>query len=391
MRIGYLDCFSGISGDMCLGALVDAGVPLEKMEEALAGLPVSGYSLSAERVRRAGVAATRVRVELDHHEHQPHRGLSDVLSIIREGSPAEEVAEGSEAVFRALAEAEALVHKTDTDSVHFHEVGAVDAICDIVGTVAGLRELGVEKLLFSRVALGGGTVEAAHGTLPVPAPATVELLKGMPTRGGPVQQELTTPTGAAVLHALGEPSPTWPAMSVNTVGYGAGARDPDRLPNVLRLVVGESPPGEGAADYVCVLETNLDDMTAEEVGFCTEKLAEGGALDVFVTPVQMKKNRPGVQLTVLCPPEGLDRLHELLWRHTSTLGVRRSLWQRSKLERESRTVATPWGELRMKVALLGERVVRAQPEYEDCRALAEEHDLTLREVYDAAREAFEGE
>ncbi len=389
MNIGYLDCFSGISGNMCLGALIDAGVPLERIESALARLPVRGYRLKAERVSRRGISAMHVDVELDESEQHPHRGLSDVLDIIeRAGLPAP-VAERSAAVFRTLAEAEAKVHGTDVERVHFHEVGAVDAICDIVGTVAGLAELGIEKLLFSTVRLGGGTVKMAHGVLPVPAPATAELLKGLPTAGGPVEMELATPTGAAILRTLGEPAPAWPPMSVRSIGYGAGGRDPHEVPNVLRLVVGEAPPTDGAeSDYVYVLETNLDDMTGEQVGYCMEKLTAAGVLDAFATPVQMKKNRPGVQVTVLCEPERLESAEGVLWRYTTTLGIRRSLWQRSKLTRELRTVRTPWGEVRVKLASLGGEVLRCKPEYEDCRALAEAHGVGLEEVRSEALKAL---
>ncbi len=390
-KIGYFDCFSGISGDMCLGAIVDAGVPLDAIRDALAGLPLSGYSLEAEPVVRAGMAATHVRVKLHEHEHHPHRGLADVLAVIESGGLPDEVVERSSAVFRALAEVEAKVHDTDVDSIHFHEVGAVDAICDIVGTVVGLRELGIDALKFSTVMLGGGTVRAAHGVLPVPAPATAELLKGLPTAGGPVDFELTTPTGAAILKALGEPSPHWPQMTVDAVGYGAGSRDFESLPNLLRLAVGSTQPtGQTEADHVWVLKANLDDMTGEEIGYCTEKLMAAGALDAFTTPVQMKKNRPGVLLTVLCPPEALAPMEGLLWRHTSTLGVRRSLWQRSKLRRETVVVETAWGEVRVKIAYLGDEAVRCEPEYEDCRALADAHDVSLREVRRAALSAVGG-
>ncbi len=388
MRIGYLDCFSGVSGDMCLGALVDAGVPLAAIEAALATLPVGGYRLSASRVNRAGIAATLVEVRLEQEHRHPHRGLSDVLALIEGGELPEEVVERSAAVFRNLAEAEARVHGTDVERVHFHEVGAVDAICDVVGTVFGLRQLGLEALRFSTVMLGGGTVRAAHGTLPVPAPATAELLRGLPTAGGPAEVELATPTGAAILKTLGEPAPRWPAMSVQTVAYGAGARELDGHPNVLRLAVGDAPPAGGAeSDVLWVLETNLDDMTGEEVGYCLEALLVGGALDAFTAPVQMKKGRPGVLLTALCAPEELRAVEELLWRHTSTLGLRRHLCQRSCLRRHSRTVPTPWGEVRVKVAYLGEDEVRCEPEYEDCRAIARERGLPLREVYQAARRA----
>ena len=398
-RIGYLDCFSGISGDMCLGALVDSGVPLVAIQDALKSLPIAGYALTARSVTRAGVGATLVEVKLDESERHPHRGLKEVLAVIEGGSLPGEVVERSSAVFRSLAEAEALVHRRDVEDIHFHEVGAVDAICDIVGTVVGVRELGLEELKFSTVSLGGGTVRTAHGILPVPAPATVELLKGLPTAGGPVDFELTTPTGAAILKALAEPCPFWPDMTIGTVGYGAGGRDIVEMPNVLRLAVGTLSSGAGGhdsagpateADYVWVVEANLDDMTGEEVGYCTAKLMEGGALDAFTAPIQMKKNRPGVLLTVLCSPDRLRKTEELLWKHTSTLGVRRCLWQRSKLRRESRAVRTLWGEVRLKVAYLSGRVVRCEPEYEDCKAIADAQGLSLREVYQAALSAASG-
>jgi uncharacterized protein (TIGR00299 family) protein len=392
MRTAFLDCFSGVSGDMCLGALVDSGVPLQDIEQGLRSLPLHGYRLCAERVKRAGMAATRVSVDLDESEHHPHRGLSDVLAVIEAGSLPEDVVRRSSAVFRNLAEAEARVHGTSPEEIHFHEVGAVDAICDVVGTVLGLARLGVEDVQFSTIMVGGGTVQCAHGTLPVPAPATAELLKGLPTRGGPVDIELATPTGAAILMTLGRPSPIWPAMSVDAIGYGAGAHDIERHPNLLRLAVGSTADAATTeSDCVWVLEANLDDMTGEEVGRCTEVLLAQGALDAFVTPVQMKKSRPGFVVTVLCAAERLGEMESLLWRHSTTLGVRRSLWQRSKLGRESHTVRTPWGEVRVKVALLAGEAVRCEPEYDDCRALAEANDLSLREVRLAAIAAWREE
>ena len=393
MKIAYLHCFSGISGDMMLGALVDAGVPLEALERALASLPIEGYSLRRERVMRAGLAATKVDVVLDHvaGEH-PHRGLSDVIEIIRSGGLSPKAQSKACRVFRTLAEAEAKVHGTDPDRVHFHEVGAVDAICDIVGAVVGLEALGVDELRFSTVSLGGGTVKAAHGTLPVPAPATAELLRGLPVRGGPAQIELTTPTGAALLRALGRPSEHWPQMSVEQIGIGAGDADIPGHPNVLRLAVGTAGAQGGAeSDAVWVLQASLDDMTGEEVGYLTERLLGAGALDAFAAPVQMKKNRPGVLITVLCAPEGLGAMEEVMWRHSTTLGIRRSLWQRSKLARRHEAVQTPWGEVRLKLGYLGDELVRCEPEYEDCRRIADEHDIPLREVYRAAREAMDRE
>ena len=390
MKIGYFDCFSGISGDMCLGALVDVGVPLETIREGLGRLPLSGYALRTEKVSRAGIAATQVKIVLNPSESPAHRGLKDVLEIIRAGNLPEGAERKACDVFRALAEAEARVHGTDPDSVHFHEVGAVDAICDIVGTVIGLNFLGLDEVLFSTVSLGGGTVSTAHGALPVPAPATAELLRGLPTRGGPVEFELATPTGAALLRSLGRPSPHWPDMCIEQIGYGAGARDAAEIPNVLRLAVGDTASGtQTESDHVWVLEVNLDDMTGEQVGFCTETLLNAGALDAYTTPIQMKKGRPGVKLTILCAPDGLSTMEEALWRHTTTLGIRRTLWQRSKLRRRIETVHTQWGEVRIKLAYLGDELVRCEPEYEDCRRIAESANLPLSEVYHSIRQAHE--
>jgi len=389
MKIGYFDCFSGVSGDMCLGALVDAGVPPDELRRTLSGLPVSGYELKAEKVSRAGIAATRVEVVLTQAQEHPHRGLKDVLEIIRAGGLPGEIERKACAVFRALAQAEARVHGTDPDSIHFHEVGAVDAICDIVGTVAGLESLGLDEVLFSTVSLGSGTISTAHGTMPVPAPATAELLKELPTRGGPVDLELATPTGAALLASLGRPSLHWPDMCIERIGYGAGSRDIPALPNVLRLAIGRTPSaGQTESDHVWVLETNLDDMTGEQIGFCTEMLLKAGALDAFVTPIQMKKGRPGVKLDVLCAPERLSAIEEALWRHTTTLGMRRNLWQRSKLRRRIETVRTQWGDVRVKLAFLGDEQVRCEPEYEDCRRIAESENLPLREVCRRVRRAW---
>ena len=308
MRIGYLDCFSGVSGDMFLGALVDAGVPLDSITQPLKTLPLSGFEITAEKVTRAGLAATKVTVELEEHDH-PHRGLSDVLSIIREGDVSPEVKSTATRVFQRLAEAEAKVHDTTPEEVHFHEVGAVDAICDVVGTAIGLAELDLDALNTSPIALGGGTVQGSHGTLPVPAPATATLLEGMHTYGGPVELELTTPTGAALVSTLAVQQGPWPDMAIRKIGCGAGGREIDGHPNMLRLALGETECAEETdTDHVWLLEANLDDMTGEEIGFASERLFQAGALDVFTTPIYMKKGRPAVKLSVLCSPDGVSRI-----------------------------------------------------------------------------------
>ncbi|MFP4028289.1 MAG: nickel pincer cofactor biosynthesis protein LarC [Candidatus Brocadiia bacterium] len=387
-RIAHFDCLSGVSGDMLLGALVDAGVPLEALKEALAGLPLEGYQLEAEKVSRTHLAATKVTVRLETQRKHPHRGLSKVLEIVQGGNLSSEVVEDTSHIFRRLAQAEAKVHDSTQDKVHFHEVGAVDAICDITGSVFGLHYLDIETITFGTISLGGGSVEAAHGTLPVPAPAVVELLQGIPTTGGPVNEELTTPTGAAVLSTLGSHSPNWPLMKIDTVGNGAGSRDFDTLPNILRIAVAKSEAGMNEeSDRVWIVDVNIDDMTGEEIGFCTEELLSSGALDIFCTPIQMKKNRPGIRLSAICSMEDLERIEEVLWQQTTTLGIRRQVVIRSKLKREIRPVETQWGKVQVKLALSDEAIVRQEPEYEDCARLARENNLPLRRIYRAAREA----
>ena len=388
MRIAYLDCFSGISGDMTLGALVDAGVELQYLRKTLARLPLSGYALTSETVQRCGIGATRVDVQLDHEHEHHHRGLSDVLELIHAGDLPEEVAQGASRAFEALARAEAKVHQTDPDSIHFHEVGAVDAVCDIVGASAGFHRLGLDRVLCSRVALGGGRTQAAHGNLPVPAPATVELLKGFPTSGGPVDVELTTPTGAALLATFASPVTAWPSMEIDTIGYGAGGQELDTHPNCLRLAVGtgETPTGNDTSDWVWELQANLDDMTGEELSYCADKLRSRGALDVYTIPIQMKKGRPAILIGVLCPPARLRELEDLLWRHSTTLGIRRCLKQRSCLKRGIESVDTPWGPVRVKIAYRDSSVLRREPEYEDCRQVADKHDVALRDVYRLVRQ-----
>ncbi|MFP4176659.1 MAG: nickel pincer cofactor biosynthesis protein LarC [Candidatus Brocadiia bacterium] len=385
MRTIYFDCSSGVSGDMCLGALVDGGVPLSHISDTLEGLPFEGYTLEEQKVTRAGLAATRVKVQIDESHEPPHRHLEDVMKILHGGNLDARIAEKAGRVFQRLARAEAGVHDTTPGEVHFHEVGAIDAICDITGTVAGLEWLNPDRILFSRISVGGGRVDAAHGRLPVPAPATVELLRGYETCGGPIDEELTTPTGAALLTCLGENTPRWPDMSIEKIGIGAGGRNPDTLPNVLRLVVGTSGDGGGESDYIWQIETNLDDATGEEIGFCVNRLREEGALDVFTTPVQTKKDRPAVKLTVLCKPGRRRKMENLLFQLTPTIGVRRNLMERARLRRHTERVSTPWGEVRMKVAELPGGKKRATPEYDDCAALARRHNISLRRVF---REAY---
>lgn len=381
--LAYFDCFSGVSGDMTLGALVDAGVSLELLKAELSKLPVGGYTLSAEAITSKGLRGTRVRVALDAHDHQPHRHLSDVLQIIHGGGLEPRVREQSEAVFRKLAEAEAHVHGVGLDEVHFHEVGAVDAIVDVVGSAIGLAALGIDAVYSSALPTGSGTVQTAHGLLPVPAPATLELLTRAraPIQPSVARAELVTPTGAAILAALAEFRQ--PAMRLRAVGHGFGQKEL-LWPNCLRLWVGEPISGSADRDTVSVLEANLDDTTPEILGATMGRLFEAGALDVYFTPIQMKKNRPAVKLSVLCPPELEESLAATVLRETSTLGVRIAQARRFKGQRWQREVPTPWGAVRVKVKEF-EGVLSAAPEYDDCLRLAGQANVPVAEVYEVAR------
>jgi uncharacterized protein (TIGR00299 family) protein len=384
--IAYLDCFSGVSGDMLLGALIDAGLSLANLREDLSRLPLSGYEITAEEVTRAGLRGTQVHVTADHtHEH---RGLADVLDIIGGAELPEEVTGPAEAAFRRLAEAEARVHGTCASEVHFHEVGAVDAIVDIVGAFCGLRRLGVAEVHASPLPVGGGWVDTAHGRLPVPAPATAELLKGVPTVAGPAEAELVTPTGAAIVTTAARGFGAMPAMAVQEIGWGAGGRDLPH-PNLLRIFLGESAqtPRE---QHLVLIETNLDNMNPELFGHLMDCLFDAGALDVFYTPIVMKKSRPATLVSVLADPAQADSLREILFRETTTLGVRTRDVARHCLEREWQKVETEYGTVRIKIGRLGDEMLNASPEYEDCVRLAKERGVPAKVVYDAARAAFEG-
>jgi uncharacterized protein (TIGR00299 family) protein len=378
-RVAYLDCFSGVSGDMILGAMVDVGLPLASLRAELAKLPLTGYRLSARKVRRAVLAANQVRVAVA--KKQPSRKLADILSLIEGGSLPPADKEKGVAIFRRLAEAEAKVHGLPLAKAHLHEVGAVDAIVDVMGAVAGLRLLGVEELFASALALGGGTTQSSHGALPVPAPATLELVAsaGAPTAAGQGGEnwELLTPTGAAIITTLARFQR--PAMNVDCVGYGAGSRDIAGWPNVLRLWLGTAV--EEARPLMLLAETNIDDMSPEILGYVQERLFASGAADVWLTPIQMKKGRPGVTLSVLCPIEAEGAIVSLLLRETSTLGVRLREVRRQEAEREALEFESSLGPAVVKVKRLPGEPPQAAPEYEVCRRLAEASGRPLAEVY----------
>lgn len=386
MKVAYFDCFSGAGGDMIVASLIDAGADASALRERLASLSVEGYSLTIESVNKQGFAATRFSVPLDQEARQPHRHLSDIISILDKSSLPATARNKAARIFERLANAEAKVHGVPVEKVHFHEAGAVDAIIDVVGAVLALELLGIERVICSPIPTGSGTITCDHGVMPVPAPATVELLKGVPLARCAREGELITPTAAAVLTTLAAEFGPIPSMTVDSVGYGAGTRDGGELPNLLRVLVGRLT-GEGEGDEIAVLETNLDDASPELVGHCLERLLDAGALDVYTVPIQMKKSRSGVVLTVLCRYQQVPVMERILFAETTTFGVRRHNVHRACLTHRHETVATAYGELRIKI---GERdgIVTASPEYEDCKAAAHEHDVPLREVMAAVSKAW---
>ena len=442
MRIAYLDCFSGMSGDMFLGALVDAGVPARLLEETVAALNV-GARLEISRVQRSGISATKVDVYVggekelprevyweqkghdhardhshprshDHehvqlrehnysqeikepspaaptHQHEHGRGLKEIREIIRKANIAESAKQTAIAIFETLGVAEAKIHNTDVEKIHFHEVGAVDAMVDIVCAAVGSEALAVDEFVCSPLNVGGGTVKCAHGTFPVPAPATVELLKGAPVYSSGIQVELVTPTGAAIVKTLCERFSSFPEMKIDKTGYGAGSRDFPGHANVVRITIGEAPSEivrKTSDETIIVLEANIDDLNPQVFGYVMDRLLEEGALDAFGIPVQMKKNRPGMLLTVLCRPQDAGRLTNLILSETTTLGVRSREERREVLARKLITVSTRWGDVRLKVASMNGTITNYAPEYEDCRRIAVENHVPLKNVMQEAVQAY---
>jgi len=428
MPIAYLECFSGMSGDMFLGALVDAGVPRRTLEQAVAALAV-GARLEFSRVIRSGISATKVDVYVDgqkdlpgeehwkkhdsdhpEHEHQhPHqhshehshshshshehgRGLAEIRRIISAASISQGAKNTAIAIFEVLGAAEAKIHDAPVETIHFHEVGAVDAMVDMVCAAVGAEALGVDEIICSPLNVGGGTVTCAHGTFPVPAPATVELLKDAPVYSSGVQAELVTPTGAAIVKILASRFAAFPEMKIEKSGYGAGTRDFPGHPNVVRLTIGESASfalaEKTASETITVLEANLDDLNPQVFGYVMDRLFKEGALDVFGVPAQMKKNRPGMLITILCKPEDASRLTHLIFAETTTLGVRRRDEMRRTLARRWESVGTRWGAVRIKIASMNGTVTNYAPEYEDCRRIAAEHHVPLKIVMQEAARAY---
>ncbi len=451
MRIAYLECFSGVSGDMFLGALIDAGVPPRLLEETVTALGL-GARLEISRVVRSGISATKVDVwvdsdkdmpreehwarqsaadhshqndghrhdhdhehEPDHqhdhdhehsarrepsrtgvpapHEHSHGRGLTEIRGIIGSAAISDSAKKTAIAIFEALGTAEAKIHATSIEMVHFHEVGAVDALVDIVCASVGAEALEVDEFVCSPLNVGGGSVKCAHGTFPVPAPATLELLKDAPIYSSGVQAELVTPTGAAIVKTLARRFAAFPEMKIEKSGYGAGTREFAGHPNVVRLTIGESAStlaAKTASDNVTVLEANLDDLNPQVFGYVMDRLLEEGALDAFGMPVQMKKSRPGTLLTVLCKPEDASKLSQLIFTETTTLGVRRRDEARQTLARRWENVSTKWGDVRIKIASMNGTVTNYAPEYEDCRHIASQHHVPLKTVIQEASRLYLG-
>jgi uncharacterized protein (TIGR00299 family) protein len=400
-RILYFDCFSGIAGDMVLGALLDAGLPLADLKGALGSLAIDDYDVTAERVLRAGVSATKFRVverapRTAHHApgtppqapgHHPHRHLKSIYQLIDRSALSEAGRARAKELFQRLGEAEAAIHQTSLEKVHLHEVGALDSIIDIVGAVFALEWVGADRIVCSPLNVGGGTVQSAHGLFPVPAPATLKLLGDAPVYSGPIQKELVTPTGALLATSYASSFGPIPQMTVETVGYGAGDRDNPGTPNVLRVLIGRAAD-RPRGDRVVVIECEIDDMNPQIFGVLMDRLYAAGALEVFYVPVQMKKNRPGTLLTVVAPPERRPELSAAIFKETTTIGLRYSEVDRECLHREIISVETPLGAVRFKLAWRDGRIVNAVPEFDDCARIAAAKDLSVKEVQAIAVQAY---
>ncbi len=387
MKIAYFDCFSGASGDMIIGSLLDAGLPLELLRRELSKLSLSHYEIGVRKAIKRGLAGSQVIINIDErHHHDHHRHLYDIISIVKNSDLAESAKEQIIKIFSRLAEAEAKVHQTAVDKIHFHEVGAMDAIIDVTGAVIGLEALGIERVYCSPLHLGSGTIECAHGVLPVPAPATAELIKDKPVYSTGVKGELLTPTGAAILTTLAYEFGPMPAIIPQKLGYGVGTSDP-QIPNLLRVIIGDLTDGFGDYEFerVAVLETNIDDMNPQIYDYLIQKMLKEGALDVFLAPIQMKKNRPGTMITVICQLDKLEEFSNLILRETTTLGLRWRIDNRIKALRSFEDIKTNYGPVTVKIAKVGDKITNYSVEYDDCKRLAIENQVPLKEVMDHAK------
>jgi hypothetical protein len=383
MKIGYLDCPSGISGDMFLGALVDCGVPLDAIRESLAHLPIQGFEITSLVVNKAGLTATQVEVHVD--DQVTERRLAEIVTIVSDSALPENIKGKAVDIFRRIGGIEAKIHGVEVETVHLHELGGLDTIVDVVGVLLGLDRLGIERLIASPLPLGSGTIQSAHGTLPLPAPATLALLEGVPVYGSDYKKELVTPTGAALVTSLAHGFGNLPAMRLEKTGYGAGKRDLP-TPNVLRLLIGEgmeqiSPVFPFQAEILVCLECNIDNMNPEIYPYLSERLFTAGALDVSFIPIYMKKNRPGTLVKALCAEQVSEDLMEIILSESTTLGIRKSTVERYSVERRIKEVTTPYGMARVKFSNKGKGGWDYSPEYEDCRRLALQHSLPIKKIY----------
>ncbi|HGE69756.1 TPA: nickel pincer cofactor biosynthesis protein LarC [Candidatus Poribacteria bacterium] len=391
-KVAYFDCFSGISGDMTLGVLVDLGLKPEVLKDELLKLNLDGYKISFNKVQKHGITGTKVDIELDnhdhHHEHNHHgRHLSDIIKLISESQLNQDVKDMAEKIFTRLGEAEAKVHNVDIEKIHFHEVGAVDSILDIVGSAIGINALEIDKIYSSPLPLGQGFVKSSHGVIPVPAPATVELLRGIPAKRTEVSAELVTPTGAAIISTITDSFGPIPDMTIENIGYGAGTKDFTEQPNLLRVIIGTSKDVY-ESDVINVVETNIDDMSPQVYDLLMDKLFSIGALDVFLTPILMKKNRPAIKLTVLVESTKLQEACACILSETTTMGVRIYEANRKKLAREMTEIETEYGKVNVKLGKIGDEVIKIIPEYDNCKQLAEKNNVPIMKVHQAVLTAF---
>ncbi len=390
MKIAYFDCFSGISGDMTIGALLDAGLKIETLEEELKKLGFSGYQLEVKKVVKKGISATQFKVKIK--EKGVERRFKDILTILEKSKLDEEIKNETKKIFFNIAQAESKIHQKDIDKIHFHEIGGLDSIIDVTSAVIGTKTLGIEEIHSSALPVGKGFVKCAHGVIPIPAPATLELLKNIPTYCGGIESEMITPTGAAIISTLAKSFGKRPLMKIERIGYGAGEKE-FTIPNLLRVSIGEKILKDEnfkdgyVSDEAVLIETNIDDMNPEFYDYIMDQLFSQGALDVFLTPIQMKKNRPAHMLSIIVYEQNLKEILEVLFSESTTLGVRVREVKRLRLAQQNFIAETKYGKIRVKVGIFKGEIKNVAPEYEDCKKIAKQHQVPLKEIYDEARKA----
>ena len=388
MKIAYFDCFSGISGDMTVGALLDAGLKIETLEKELKKLGLSGYQLEVKKVVKKGISATQFKVKIK--EEGVERRFKDILTILEKSKLDEEIKKGTKKIFFNIAQAESKIHQKDIDKIHFHEIGGLDSIIDITSAVIGIKTLGIEEIYSSALPMGKGFVKCSHGVIPVPAPATLELLKNIPTYSGGIESEMITPTGAAIISTLAKSFGERPLMKIERIGYGAGEKE-FTIPNLLRVSIGEKILEDEnlkdgyVSDEAVLIETNIDDMNPEFYDYIMDQLFSQGALDVFLTPIQMKKNRPAHMLSIIVYEQNLKEILEVLFSESTTLGVRVREVKRLRLSQQNFMAETKYGKIKVKVGMFKGEIKNIAPEYEDCKKIAKQHQIPLKEVYEEAK------